>query len=295
MFKDGLMKGKRILVTGGGTGLGEVMATKYLELGADIIICGRRGGILKDTAKRMMDKHGGRVATYALDIRVPAAIEEVVEEVWQSGPLDGLLNNAAGNFISRSEDLSPRGFDAITNIVLHGTFYMSSAVGRRWIEGGHKGSILNIVATYAWTGSPYVVPSASAKAGVVTMTKSLGVEWAPYGIRVNGIAPGAFPTEGASARLSPQAARREGSQTNDGSRAGNPMGRIGDMEELANLAVFLMADGCDYINGETISITGGGHHGQGSAALRSRTDEEWEEIRNQIKAVNERDKAQRSA
>lgn len=292
MFQEDLMKGQRILVTGGGTGLGRVMAEEFLKLGADIIICGRRKGILDETAKEMMDAHGGTVAAYGVDIRVAEAVDEMVEEIFTAGGLTGLVNNAAGNFISKSEDLSPRGFDAITNIVLHGTFYVTSSVGKRWIERGDKGNVLNIVATYAWQGAPYLMPSASAKAGVVTMTKSLAVEWGHHGIRVNGIAPGPFPTEGMSARLSPEASRRGASGDMGG---GNPMGRVGEMDELANLAVFLMAPGVDYINGETISIDGGAHHGSGFAGLRDMTDEQWSEIRGQIQATNEKDKAQRSA
>ncbi len=292
MFQKDLMKGQRILVTGGGTGLGKVMAEEFLKLGSDIVICGRRKGVLDDTARELMDAHGGTVAAYAVDIRVAEAVDEMVEEIFTAGGLSGLVNNAAGNFISRSEDLSPRGFDAIANIVLHGTFYVTSSVGRRWIERGDKGNVLSITTPYAWQGAPYLVPSASAKAGVVTMTKSLAVEWGHYGIRLNGIAPGAFPTEGMSARLAPEASRRD---TSGNMGAGNPMGRVGEMSELANLAVFLMAPGVDYINGETISIDGGSSHGSGFAGLRDMTDEQWAEIRGQIQATNEKDKAKRSA
>ena len=184
MFRPELLKGKRILVTGGGTGLGREIADKYLELGASVYLCGRRKHVLDETAAALAAKHGGSVKTHAVDIRDAAAVDAMAQWIWEDGgPLDGLVNNAAGNFISRTEDLSPRGFDAIANIVLHGTFYVTHAVGKRWIAGGHKGSVVSILVTWIWTGSPYVVPSAMAKAGVHVMTQSLAVEWARYGIR----------------------------------------------------------------------------------------------------------------
>ena len=199
MFQPGILKGKRILVTGGGTGLGREIAAQYLGLGADIIICGRRKSVLDETAAALMQAHGGAVSTRAVDIRDALAVDAMVQSIWdEGGPLTGLVNNAAGNFISRTEDLSPRGFDAIANIVLHGTFYMTQAVGKRWIAGGHKGSVISIVVTWVWTGSPFVVPSAMAKAGVHVMTQSLAVEWGRHGIRLNAIAPGTIPTEGMS-------------------------------------------------------------------------------------------------
>jgi NAD(P)-dependent dehydrogenase (short-subunit alcohol dehydrogenase family) len=198
MFRDGVLKGKRILVTGGGTGLGREMTAKYLELGADLTICGRRKSVLDKTAGELMAKHGGSVKTFVVDIRDAQGVDAMVQAIWDDGgPLTGLVNNAAGNFISRTEDLSPRGFDAIANIVFHGTFYVTHAVGKRWIAGGHKGSVVSIVVTWVWTGSPFVVPSAMSKAGVHVMTQSLAVEWGRYGIRLNAIAPGIFPTEGA--------------------------------------------------------------------------------------------------
>ncbi|HYM31208.1 MAG TPA: SDR family oxidoreductase, partial [Candidatus Cybelea sp.] len=244
MFQKDLLKGKRILVSGGGTGLGKSMTQRFLELGAEVAICGRRKGVLDETAQELMKQTGGKVTTHAVDIRVAEAVEEMVSEIWQGGPLDALVNNAAGNFISRTEDLSPRAFDAIANIVLHGTFYMTNACGKRWIAGQHKGSVLSVLTTWVRTGSPYVTPSAMSKAGVAAMTKGLAVEWGPKGIRLNAVAPGPFPTEGAWARLSPtpELAKR----SNDSI----PMRRVGDHKELANLAVFLLADECAYINGE---------------------------------------------
>src|SRR6266705_3316916 len=223
MVRKDLLKGKRILVTGGGTGLGREMAAKYLELGAELHICGRRREPLEKTAAELTAKHGGSVKCHTADIRDPAAVDAMAQAIWDDGgPLTGLLNNAAGNFISRTEDLSPRGFDAIANTVLHGTFYVTHAVGKRWIAGGHKGSVVSIVVTWVWTGSPFVVPSAMSKAGVHVMTQSLAVEWGRYGIRVNAIAPGIFPTEGAWTRLNPL---QEGDDGRYNAR--NPLGRVG--------------------------------------------------------------------
>ncbi len=177
MFQPDLLKGKRILVTGGGTGLGRAMADRFLELGAELFICGRRKSVLEQTADELMAARGGAVSTWPVDIRIAEAVDEMVGEIWQGGPLHGLVNNAAGNFISRTEDLSPRGFDAIANIVLHGTFYVTHACGRRWLTGGHPASVISIVVTWVWTGSAYTVPSSMSKAGVASMTQSLAVEW----------------------------------------------------------------------------------------------------------------------
>src|SRR5437762_7597623 len=230
MFKDGILKSQRILVTGGGTGLGKEMATKFLELGAEIFICGRRKSVCDATAFELANKTGGQVTSYGVDIRNAAAVDEMVEDIFRSGPLTGLVNNAAGNFISRTEDLSPKGFDAVANIVVHGTFYVTQAVGKRWIAGKHKGSVISIIVTWVHTGSPYVVPSAMSKAGIHVMTKSLAVEWGRFGIRLNAIAPGPFPTEGATKRLRP-----DGGDFSDRSEL-NPMRRVGRMEALQNLA-----------------------------------------------------------
>ncbi|HZQ00457.1 MAG TPA: SDR family NAD(P)-dependent oxidoreductase, partial [Reyranella sp.] len=178
MFRTDLFKGKRFLVTGGGTGLGRIMTEKFVELGADCVICGRRGGVLDETAKQLMAKYPGRrVDTHTVDIRVATAVEEMVGQIWATGPLDGLVNNAAGNFISQTKDLSPRAFDAIANIVLHGSFYVTNACGKRWIADKRPASVLSILTTWVWTGSPFVVPSAMSKAGVAVMTQSLAVEW----------------------------------------------------------------------------------------------------------------------
>jgi NAD(P)-dependent dehydrogenase (short-subunit alcohol dehydrogenase family) len=290
MFRPDLLKSKRILVTGGGTGLGRELAEQYLSLGAAVYICGRRKPVLDETAAALMAQHGGTVRTHAVDIRDAAAVDAMAQAIWDDGgPLDALVNNAAGNFISRTEDLSPRGFDAIANIVLHGTFYMTQAVGKRWIAGKNRGSVVSILVTWIWTGSPYVVPSAMSKAGVHVMTQSLAVEWARHGIRLNAIAPGPFPTEGMSARLNP------GQTVEERGAAKNPTGRIGRMEELRNLATFLVADGCEWLTGQTIALDGAAYlaGSGGFFDLREWSDADWQRARDMIKARNDQDRAQR--
>ncbi|HTW32986.1 MAG TPA: SDR family oxidoreductase [Rhizomicrobium sp.] len=290
MFKDGLLKGKRILVTGGGTGLGEVMAEAYAELGSTVYICGRRTGVLDETAKKIADKTGAKVKGIPCDIRVAEAVDDMIAQIWaDGGALTGLVNNAAGNFISRTKDLSPRGFNAIADIVFRGSFYVTLACGKRWIDEKKHASVISILTTWIWNGGPFTVPSAMSKAGLNIMTKSLATEWGPFGIRLNAIAPGPFPTKGAWERLSPQGANR-GNSSN-----AIPMGRNGEMSELANLAVFLMADGVDYLTGQTIAIDGAMHLTGGNfAALSQLGDSDWENIRNQIRGANEKDKAQRA-
>ena len=290
MFKDGLFRGKRILVTGGGTGLGRGMAEKFLALGAELFICGRRKSVCEATAAELTGKHGGNVGAYGVDIRDAAAVDAMIADIFQTGPLTDLVNNAAGNFISRTEDLSPRGFDAIANIVMHGSFYVTHAVGRRWIASRQRGNVLSIVVTWVKNGSPFVVPSAMSKSAVATMTKSLATEWGRHGIRLNAIAPGEIPTEGASKRLNPggaPGARTEGI---------NPMGRVGRIEELQNLAAFLLSDGCDWLTGETIVMDGGHSLATGSNfyELRGWTDAQWQAAREAIKAQNEKDRVQRT-
>jgi NAD(P)-dependent dehydrogenase (short-subunit alcohol dehydrogenase family) len=291
MFKDGLFSGKRILVTGGGTGLGKAMSERFLALGAEIFICGRRKQVCEATAEELMKAHGGKVHAFGVDIRDAAAVDAMVEEIFSVGPLTGLVNNAAGNFVSRTQDLSPRGFDAIANIVMHGTFYVTHAVGRRWIAGKSKGSVVSIAVTWVRNGGPFVVPSAMSKAAIHAMTMSLATEWGPYGIRLNAIAPGEIPTEGMSKRLNP------GEEPGARSARVNPMGRPGRMEELQNLATFLMSDGCDWLNGELIAMDGGQALATGGNfyALREWTEAQWQTARDSIKALNERDRAQRSA
>src|ERR1700728_2874147 len=285
MFTSGLFAGKKILVTGGGTGLGKAMATRFLELGAEIAICGRRKAVCDATAEELMKAHGGTVSSYGVDIRDAAAVDAMVEEIFRSGPLTGLVNNAAGNFISRTEALSPRGFDAIANIVMHGTFYVTHAVGKRWIAGQHRGSVVSISVTWVRNGGPFVTPSAMSKAAIHAMTMSLATEWGRYGIRLNAIAPGEIPTEGAGKRLNP--AGEPGART----ERSNPMGRVGNLEELQNLATFLISDGCQWLTGETIALDGGQSHATGGNfyELRHWTDAQLQGAREAIKAANEKD------
>ncbi len=296
MFDKNVLKGKRILVTGGGSGLGKEMTRHFVKHGAEVYICGRRENVLKDAADEIMSENGGKVNYFPLDIRDAISIEENIENVFNERPLDGLVNNAAGNFISRTKDLSPNGFNAIASIVFHGTFYITNAVGKRWLELGHKGSIVSILATWVWTGSPFVVPSAMSKSGINAMTKSLAVEWGPYGIRLNSIAPGPFPTEGAWARLMPKTGDKKSDISEDAERSNVPLGRVGKMDELGNLATFLMADGCEYLTGQTIAIDGAQYiTGGGTFSMMSSfKDEDWEAIKNTIKGSNEKDKKERT-
>jgi NAD(P)-dependent dehydrogenase (short-subunit alcohol dehydrogenase family) len=227
VFKPNLFEGKRFLITGGGTGLGKIMLDRFVELGADAVICGRRGSVIEETAREIMAKYPGRrVDCFTVDIRVATAVEEMIDEIWAGGPIDGLVNNAAGNFISQTKDLSPRAFDAIANIVLHGTFYVTNACGKRWIAERRKASVISILTTWVWTGSPFVVPSAMSKAGVAVMTQSLAVEWGRHGIRLNAIAPGPFPTEGAVGAAQPdEGERRRSLQGAQSDGSGRPARR----------------------------------------------------------------------
>ena len=289
MFKDDLLNNKRILITGGGTGLGKEMASHFAAHGANLYICGRRENVLKETAEEIESKYKTTVSYQTLDIRASKDVEDYIETIFQEGPLDGLVNNAAGNFISPTKDLSHKGFDAIANIVFHGTFYITHSVGKRWIESNKKGSIINILTTWVWTGSPYVVPSAMSKSGINTMTKSLAAEWGKYGIKINGIAPGPFPTKGAWDRLNPD-------DNDDGMMNTVPLGRVGEMSEIQNLATFLMADGCDYLTGQTIGLDGGQYLTGGGtfSQLDKLSDQDWENMRKLIRDANNKDKADRS-
>jgi NAD(P)-dependent dehydrogenase (short-subunit alcohol dehydrogenase family) len=288
MFKDDLLKGKRILVTGGGTGLGKEMASHYAQHGAELYICGRRENVLKETSDQLKSEYGVNVHYESLDIRASEDVDNYIKRIFDAGPLDGLVNNAAGNFISPTKDLSHKGFDAIANIVFHGTFYMTHSVGKRWIEAKHKGSIISILTTWVWTGSPYVVPSAMSKSGINTMTQSLAAEWGKYNIKVNAIAPGPFPTKGAWERLNPKG-------DDESSMDSVPLGRVGEMGELQNLATFLMADGCDYLTGQTIAIDGAQYLTGGGtfSGLDKLSDEDWEQMRAMIRSSNDKDKANR--
>lgn len=291
MFRPGLMESERILVTGGGTGLGREMTEAFLKLGATVYICGRRQNKLDETAQELMAEHGGKVVGIACDIRDADSINAMIDQIWADGPLTGLVNNAAGNFISRTEDLSVNGFNAIADIVFRGTFYVTHNVGKRIIAEKGRCNVLSILTTWVWNGSAFVVPSAMSKSAINTMTQSLAVEWGRHNMRFNAIAPGLFPTKGMSARLSPGG--RGGNSNNEI----NPMGRHGEMHELANLAVFLMGPGAEYVNGQTIAIDGAGYQATGGtfwSTLQGLGDAEWEQLRAMIKGTNAADKADRA-
>ncbi|HVO80606.1 MAG TPA: SDR family oxidoreductase [Terriglobales bacterium] len=272
MFRDDLLRSKRILITGGGTGLGKGMARRFLELGATVYICGRRKQVLSETEHELSRGTKGMIHSRPCDIRIPQAVDEMIETIWKDGPLDALVNNAAGNFLARTEELSPRAFEAVIGIVLVGTINVTMACARRWLPEGHHATVLNITTTYAKTGSAYVVPSAVSKAGVEAFTRSLAVEWGSRGIRMNAIAPGPIPTEGAFSRLLPRP------ELEKHAKERNPLGRFGTVEELANLAAFLVSDGSGYINGDVITMDGGEWlqgAGEFSALGRMLTEEEW--------------------
>jgi NAD(P)-dependent dehydrogenase (short-subunit alcohol dehydrogenase family) len=302
MFRDDLLAGQHILVTGGATGLGKAMAERFLALGANICICGRRKQVCEQTADSWRAPFPARrISTFGVDIRDAAAVEAMVEAIWTTAPLTGLVNNAAGNFVAQTQDLSSRAFDAIANVVFHGTFYVTNAVGRRWIaeaKAGHWTAgdplrcVTNIITTWVRNGSPFVVPSAMSKAGVDVMTKSLAVEWARYGIRLNSIGPGEIPTEGMSKRLNP------GEQSGETSVLSKrvPAGRVGDMIELQNLATFLMTPGmCDYLTGEAIMMDGANALATGGSfySLTDWTDQMWKTARQNITSQNARDRSTR--
>jgi NAD(P)-dependent dehydrogenase (short-subunit alcohol dehydrogenase family) len=249
MFQNDLLKQRRILITGGGTGLGKAMAQRFLGLGASVYICGRRAEVLAAASAELQKV--GTIRALPCDVRNADSVESLVETIWQDGPLAGLVNNAAGNFLARTEDLSLRAFEAVLGIVLMGTIHATLACGKRWLSAKQKGTVLNISATYAPTGSAYVVPSATAKAGMEAFMRSLAVEWGNRGIRMNAIAPGPIPTEGAFSRLLPRP------ELEDVAKKRIPSGRFGAIEELADLAAFLISDRSAYINGEVIRMDGG--------------------------------------
>jgi NAD(P)-dependent dehydrogenase (short-subunit alcohol dehydrogenase family) len=281
MFQSNLLKDKVILITGGGTGLGRAMGERFLELGAKLVIASRRLELLETVAAEMQAEKGGEVLPLACDVRDYAQVEQMITHAWQHfGKVDVLINNAAGNFASPTERLSHRAVDAVLGIVLHGSFNCSLAMGKKWIAEKQQGTMLNLLATYAWTGSAYVVPSAVAKAGVMALTQSLAVEWAKYGIRVNGIAPGPFPTEGAQKGLTLSG----DFSTHIVER--NPMKRVGDLSELANLATYLVSDYSAYINGEVVVIDGGEWlAGAGEfSSLDKLTAEDWDKLEAQARS-----------
>ena len=252
MLKENSLENKVILVTGGGSGLGKSMVKYFLELGANVVITSRREELLIEVAKEFNSKHNSEVFPIACDVRKIDEVENVINESYKKfGKIDCLVNNAAGNFISPTERLSTRVFDAVIDIVLKGTINFTLTLGKKWIKDKSDGNVLNIVTTYSWTGSGYVVPSACAKAGVLSMTRSLAVEWAKYKIRSNAIAPGPFPTKGAWERLLPGDLKEKFDPSKK-----VPVGRVGEHQELSNLAAYLLSDYSSYINGEVITIDG---------------------------------------
>lgn len=252
MLKENSLENKVILVTGGGSGLGKSMVKYFLELGANVVITSRREELLIEVAKQFNSKHNSEVFPIACDVRKIDEVENVINKSYKKfGKIDCLVNNAAGNFISPTERLSTRAFDAVIDIVLKGTINFTLTLGKKWIKDKSDGNILNIVTTYSWTGSGYVVPSACAKAGVLSMTRSLAVEWAKYKIRSNAIAPGPFPTKGAWERLLPGDLKEKFDPSKK-----VPVGRVGEHQELSNLAAYLLSDYSSYINGEVITIDG---------------------------------------
>jgi len=276
MFRDDLLLDKRVLITGGGTGLGKGMAQRFLELGAVVYICGRREEVLRATAGELASAAPGRIHPLACDVRKVEEVEAMIDFIWDAGPLDILVNNAAGNFIARTEELSVRAIESVIGIVLMGTLHATLACGRRWLKSGQRGTVLSISATYAPVGSAYVVPSALSKAGVEALMRSLAVEWGDRGIRMNAIAPGPVPTQGAFSRVLPRP------DLENLALDRNPLHRFGTVEELANLAAFLVSDQSGYINGEVIRMDGGEFlqgAGEFSNLGRVLSDEDWEAIK----------------
>jgi NAD(P)-dependent dehydrogenase (short-subunit alcohol dehydrogenase family) len=273
MFEKNLLAHKRILVTGGGSGLGAAMGRRFVELGAELIICGRRLELLEQTAAQLRGDLGAKVRAIRCDIRNGASVGAMMEQIWGEAPLDVLVNNAAATFIAQTEHLSFRAADAILAPTLHGAMYCTLATGKRWIEAKHNGVVLSILSTSTITGRAFTVPSAMAKSAVLAMTKSLAVEWGPKGIRTVAIAPGPFPTAGASGQLRPEG-------RDEGPAARNPLGRVGEHRELADLASFLVSDQAGYINGEMVVQDGGAHlRGSGAEDLLQWTDAQWEQQR----------------
>jgi len=276
MFQKDLLLNKRILITGGGTGLGKAAAQRFLELGAEVYICGRRHEVLLATEHELRERNGGKIHSRPCDVREAPAVDEMIETIWKDGPLDALMNNAAGNFLARTEELSLRAFESVIGIVLLGTLHTTLACGKRWLAEQHPGVVLNITTTYTNTGSAYVVPSAVSKAGVQALTRSLAVEWGNRGIRMNAIAPGPIPTEGAFSRLLPR------SEFEGLAKQRIPLGRFGTVEEFANLAAFLLSDGSSYINGDVITMDGGEWlqgAGEFTTLGRMLKEEEWAQMK----------------
>jgi NAD(P)-dependent dehydrogenase (short-subunit alcohol dehydrogenase family) len=272
VFASTLLAGRRVLITGGGTGLGKSMGRRFLELGAELVICGRRAEVLAATAAEFRTElPGARVTAMPCDVRDAGAVDAMIAAIWEEAPLDILVNNAAATFIAQTHKLSARAVDAVLAPTLHGAIYATLAAGGRWIEGTHKGVVLSILSTSTITGRAFTVPSAIAKSGLLAMTKSLAVEWGPRGVRLVAIAPGSFPTPATAAQLHTEA-RGSGTEA----FADNPLGRVGRHGELADLAAFLVSDAGAYINGEMVTIDGGQHlRMSGSEDLLRWSDADW--------------------
>jgi len=295
IFRDDVLAGKRILITGGGTGLGKELARAFVSRGAAVYICGRRQAVLDAAVSELTAEaaHGGSVQAMICDVRDATQIEAMIDTIWADGPLTGLVNNAAANFIAPSVEISPRGFEAVRSTVMDGALYATLACGRRWIEAGLPGSVVSMLVTWVWTGSPYVLPSTMAKTAVHGMTMSLAVEWGRHGIRVNAVAPGPFPTESAWEKLAPIPKAHVGAASDKDV----PLGRYGQMPELCNLLTFLQSDGCDYITGATIPIDGGHHLAAPStfAELGQLTPQDWADAKAVVRARAVQEKSQRSS
>lgn len=291
-FSLDALAGKRILITGGGTGLGRGLARHLVELGADIHLWGRRPAVLQEASAEASAARPGSVHWQAVDVRQAESVDAAMEQIWtEFGPLTGVVNNAAANFIAPTESLSPRAFEVVTGTVMGGSFNTTHAAGRRWIAGRTPGVVLSTLTTWVWTGSAFVVPSAMAKAAVHAMTMSLAVEWARYGIRLNALAPGPIPTDYAWEMLNPNEKSSVGATQADQI----PMARMGTVEELANLTAFLLSDGCDYLTGQTIAMDGGQMlAGPGTfAGLTSMSSEDWADARERSNAASAASRAQR--
>ena len=293
LYAPDALAGKRILITGGGTGLGRGVAARLVAHGAQVHIWGRRENVLAEAVAEISVDHPGSAHYQTVNVRDFDAVSAAVDQIWNNhGPLTGMLNNAAANFIAPTVSLSPRAFEAVVSTVMNGSFNTTLAVGKRWIAEGLTGAVLSNLTTWVWSGSAFVVPSAMAKAAVHAMTMSLAVEWGRYGIRLNALAPGPIPTEYAWEMLNPTDESSAGATQADQI----PMGRTGTIEELANLTVFLFSDGCDYLTGETIAMDGGQRLAGPNtfAALTSMSDEDWAQARERSKAASDTAKAQRS-
>ena len=293
IYDPQVLSGKRILVTGGGTGLGRGVARRLVEHGAEVHIWGRRNAVLQEAAREISETRPGAAHLQTVDVRDADAVDAAMQAIWdEHGPLTGMINNAAANFIAQTKDISARAYRAVSSTVMDGSFHVTHAAGRRWIAQDLPGSVVSTLTTWVWSGSAFVVPSAMAKSAVHAMTMSLAAEWGRYGIRLNAIAAGPIPTEYAWSMLNPT----EQSSTGASSADDVPMQRFGTIEEIANLNIFLLSDACDYLTGTTIAMDGGQQlAGPGTfASLSSMTDEDWAQARENAQAASAASKAQRT-